>query len=111
MQRNISEIIDESYLEKIKSDLFQIKLLLAVLIVIALFGFFGPEKVIAAITRLVFWMGIILAAGYLFLLILEKLFFKKGPKSDKELEQVILQKVEAARKQKPVSNLSDKKDA
>ena len=109
MQMNKSETFDESRIDKIESDLFQIKVLLAVLIIIALVGFFGPENFIAAITRLIFWMGIILAAGYLVLLLCEKLLgLKKGPKIDKEIEQVILQNVETAGKQKPNNNSLDK---
>ncbi|KPK76226.1 MAG: hypothetical protein AMJ79_07420 [Phycisphaerae bacterium SM23_30] len=108
MHTNNNGIFDEDRLEKIESDLLQIKILLAVLIVISLFGFFGPENVIAATARLVFIMGLILIAGYLLLLLSAKLLgVKKGPKIEKEIEQAILQKFEAAGKQKPNNNSLD----
>ena len=93
------KIFYENRLAKIESDLFQIKILLAILIMIAFVGFHGLEAIVGVIGGIIFWTGMVLAIGYLFLLILEKrMGLKKSLATEKEFEQEILKELEAKRK-------------
>ncbi|MCP4707412.1 MAG: hypothetical protein GY869_02200 [Planctomycetes bacterium] len=86
-------------LKKISSDLYQLKIIGVVVIILMLFGMFGAGTILEVITVGVFWTGMVLAVGYLFLLVLEVMFFKKSKKADKELEEKIMRDFEAERGQ------------
>ena len=86
-------------LKKISSDLYQLKIIGVVVIILMLFGMFGAGTILEVITAGVFWVGVVLAVGYLFLLVLELLFFRKSTKAEKELEEKIMRDFEAERGQ------------
>ena len=88
--------LDKRRPDQISSELLQIKILLAVLIVLVLASISGPWVFFEAIGALVFGGGLCLAGVYLILLLLQKLLdWKHGPNNDAELAEKILQEFES----------------
>ena len=97
MQKSESVLLSESYLRKIESHLCQLKIMVAVVIILMLLNLFGVGTILEAATTLIFWTAMVLAGGYLFLLVLELLFFRKSKKADQELAEKIMRDFESDR--------------
>ena len=96
MTENANERLDECRLDRIDSDLFQIKVLLAVIIVLVLLVLCGPAAILEAVGTFLFYGAVLLAVAYLFLLVLGKILnWKRKPDADRKLEQKILQEFES----------------
>ena len=93
----------ENRLEKIESQLFQIKILLLILIALCLLGFYGLSTVMDAvgdIVKVFFWLLIFIAAVYLVAMLIEKMTMRKQNKRINEELQKIIDKAESD-KEKP----------
>ncbi len=86
----------DKQLEQIRTQLVQIKMLLAGALILVLLLLFGPGEVLDFLGTSVVVAGIVLAVGYLLLLVLERLLrWKIGPNRDEELKKRILEDFES----------------
>ncbi|MCC6697569.1 MAG: hypothetical protein IT365_18210 [Candidatus Hydrogenedentes bacterium] len=76
-------------LERIESNVFQIKVILLVTLVVLLIGVFGPSAVVRLVGMTVLYVGIVAGALYAGLRILDVLV-KRKMGSDEEREEEIL---------------------
>lgn len=77
----------ENRIEKIESQLFQIKILLLILIALCLLGFYGLSTVMDAvgdIVKVFFWLLIFVGAVYLVAKLIEKRIMRKQKIINKE---------------------------
>ncbi len=82
----------DKQLEQIRTQLVQIKMLLAGALILVLLLLFGPGEVLDFLGTSVVVAGIVLAVGYLLLLVLERLLrWKIGPNRDEELKKRIIE--------------------
>ena len=85
-------------IEKIESQLFQIKILLLILIALCLLGFYGLSTimdVMGKIFNVLFWLFIFIAVVYLIAWFIEKIIMRKENKKINEELQKILDKAES----------------
>ena len=91
MKAKRTEPINRGELIAIRRELSHIKGLLIALLVILAMGTFLPERILGVISLLV----LLLAVGYLILLLFDRLLKRNRAQSDQEIERQVLGSVDA----------------